>query len=78
MAALFCAVRGDDRVASLCAMAKQPLPDTVEVELICRGCGYHMARTVARLRRDTKVVCPNCGADIVGDHTDDVPSEEPR
>lgn len=77
MAALF-AVRGDDRVASLRAMAKKPLPDTVEVELICRSCGYHMARTVARLRRDTKVVCPNCGADIVGDHTDDGASNEPR
>jgi predicted RNA-binding Zn-ribbon protein involved in translation (DUF1610 family) len=77
VAALF-AVRGGARVASLPAMAKQPLPDTAEVELICRSCGYHMARTVARLRRDTKVVCPNCGADIVGDQTDDGASDDPR
>jgi hypothetical protein len=77
VAALF-AVRGGSRVASLAAMAKQPLPDTPEVELICRSCGYHMARTVARLRRDTKVVCPNCGADIVGDDAHDGVSDVPR
>jgi len=58
-------------------MAKHPLPDTAEVELICPGCGYHMARTVARLRRDTKVVCPNCGADIVRAQTDDGAQDEP-
>jgi predicted RNA-binding Zn-ribbon protein involved in translation (DUF1610 family) len=57
-------------------MAKHPLPDTPEVEIICPGCGYHMARTVARLRRDTKVICPNCGADVVGDHTDEPAGDE--
>jgi transposase len=32
-----------------------------QVEIICHCCGYHMLRTAQRLRRDTDIVCPNCG-----------------
>jgi predicted RNA-binding Zn-ribbon protein involved in translation (DUF1610 family) len=48
-------------------MAKHPRKDEVEVEVICPHCGYHLARTAARLRRDTPVVCPNCGEELVAD-----------
>lgn len=46
-------------------MAKEPLKDETEVEVICPRCGYHLRRTAARLRRDTPVVCPNCGEQLV-------------
>jgi ribosomal protein S27E len=47
-------------------MGKKPLDEAAEVEIICPRCGYHTARTVARLRRrDTKVVCASCGDDLV-------------
>jgi predicted RNA-binding Zn-ribbon protein involved in translation (DUF1610 family) len=46
-------------------MAKEPLKDEVEVEVICPHCGYHLRRTAGRLRRDTPVVCPNCGEQVV-------------
>jgi predicted RNA-binding Zn-ribbon protein involved in translation (DUF1610 family) len=39
--------------------------DEAEVEVICRCCGYHLKRTAARLRRDSRVVCPNCGEEVV-------------
>jgi predicted RNA-binding Zn-ribbon protein involved in translation (DUF1610 family) len=45
-------------------MAKDPLKDESEVELICPRCGYHLTRTAARLRRDTPVMCPNCGKEV--------------
>jgi len=47
------------------AMAKEPLKDEAEVEVICPRCGYHLRRTAGRLRRDTPVVCPNCGERVV-------------
>jgi DNA-directed RNA polymerase subunit RPC12/RpoP len=47
------------------AMAKEPLKDEAEVEVICLRCGYHLTRTATRLRRDTPVVCPNCGDEVV-------------
>jgi predicted RNA-binding Zn-ribbon protein involved in translation (DUF1610 family) len=47
------------------AMAKEPLKDEAEVEVICPRCGYHLRRTAGRLRRDTPVVCPNCGEQVV-------------
>ena len=46
-------------------MAKEPLKDEAEVEVICPRCGYHLRRTAGRLRRDTPVVCPNCGERVV-------------
>jgi predicted RNA-binding Zn-ribbon protein involved in translation (DUF1610 family) len=46
-------------------MAKEPLKDEAEVEVICPRCGYRLTRTAARLRRDTLVVCPNCGEEVV-------------
>jgi predicted RNA-binding Zn-ribbon protein involved in translation (DUF1610 family) len=46
-------------------VGKDKLKDESEVELICPRCGYHLARTAARLRRDTPVVCPNCGEEVV-------------
>jgi predicted RNA-binding Zn-ribbon protein involved in translation (DUF1610 family) len=46
-------------------MAKEPLKDEAEVEVICPHCGYHLRRTAGRLRRDTPVVCPNCGEQVV-------------
>jgi predicted RNA-binding Zn-ribbon protein involved in translation (DUF1610 family) len=46
-------------------MAKEPLKDEAEVEVICPRCGYHLRRTAARLRRDIPVVCPNCGEQLV-------------
>jgi predicted RNA-binding Zn-ribbon protein involved in translation (DUF1610 family) len=45
-------------------MGKDPLKDA-EIEIICPRCGYHMARTAARLRRGTVLVCAACGQDIV-------------
>lgn len=36
-----------------------------EVEIVCQRCGHRMTRTPSRLRRETKVVCPECGAEIV-------------
>jgi predicted RNA-binding Zn-ribbon protein involved in translation (DUF1610 family) len=42
-------------------MTDDPPEDEVEVEVICPECGYHLARSVARLRRKTPLVCPNCG-----------------
>ena len=46
-------------------MAKIPVHDAVEVEIVCPCCGYRMTRTAGRLRRTTKVVCPYCGGDVV-------------
>jgi predicted RNA-binding Zn-ribbon protein involved in translation (DUF1610 family) len=63
-------LRGRELVAISSTMAKPPLHDTAEVEIICPRCGYHTARTVARLRRlDTKVVCASCGDDLVAPAT---------
>jgi hypothetical protein len=36
-----------------------------EVEIVCNQCGHRMSRTPARLRRQTPVVCPACGAEVV-------------
>jgi predicted RNA-binding Zn-ribbon protein involved in translation (DUF1610 family) len=47
------------------AMARKPLREEAEVEMICPRCGYHLRRTAGRLRRDTPVVCPNCGEQVV-------------
>ena len=47
------------------------LEDRAEIEIICPGCGYRLARTVARLRRETPVVCASCGAEIVHPDADD-------
>lgn len=38
---------------------------TEEIELICPHCGYHTARTPDRLRRQTELVCANCGEVIL-------------
>jgi predicted RNA-binding Zn-ribbon protein involved in translation (DUF1610 family) len=48
-------------------MANDPRDDEAEVEVICPRCGYHLARSVARLRRDTPVVCPSCGYRMTDD-----------
>jgi DNA-directed RNA polymerase subunit RPC12/RpoP len=39
--------------------------DEPEVEIVCNRCGHRMTRTPARLRRETPVVCPACGAEVV-------------
>ena len=52
-------------------MAKEPLKNEVEVEVICPRCGYHLTRTAARLRRDMPVVCPNCGEEVVPERHED-------
>ena len=44
-------------------MAKDPLNEA-EVEIVCPRCEYRMTRTAARLRRGTKIVCPECGEEI--------------
>jgi hypothetical protein len=36
-----------------------------EVEIVCNRCGHRMTRTAARLRRETAVLCPACGAEVV-------------
>ena len=36
-----------------------------EVEIVCSQCGHRMTRTPARLRRETAVLCPTCGAEVV-------------
>jgi hypothetical protein len=51
--------------------------DAAEVEIICPGCGYRLTRTVGRLRRNTKVVCANCGEDVVPHGLDDATDPEP-
>jgi hypothetical protein len=36
-----------------------------DIELVCSHCGYRTTRKAARLRRETELICPNCGAVIV-------------
>ena len=50
-------------------MTGDPVKDA-EIEVVCPGCGYHMARTASRLRRRTPLVCPQCGEEIVPDVPD--------
>jgi len=45
-------------------MARDPLREA-EVEIVCPRCGYRMTRTAARLRRETKLICAQCGEEIV-------------
>lgn len=52
-------------------MARDPLDEKVEVEIICPSCGYRATRTAARLRRETLVMCPECGAEIVRGQDED-------
>ena len=47
-----------------------PDPET-EVEIVCTRCGYRTTRTLARLRRETKIVCSECGSEIVPPGRDD-------
>ncbi len=57
-------------------MVKKPLGDAAEVEIICPRCAYRTTRTVARLRRNnTKVVCANCGQDLVAPSVPDADEE---
>jgi predicted RNA-binding Zn-ribbon protein involved in translation (DUF1610 family) len=44
-------------------MARDPLKEA-EIEVVCPRCGYRTTRTAERLRRDTRLVCPECGQDI--------------
>jgi predicted RNA-binding Zn-ribbon protein involved in translation (DUF1610 family) len=46
-------------------MARHPRKVEVEIEVICPSCGYHLRRTAARLRRDTPVICANCGEQVM-------------
>jgi predicted RNA-binding Zn-ribbon protein involved in translation (DUF1610 family) len=46
-------------------VADDPLKDAAEVELVCPRCGYRTTRTAARLRRETPVLCQQCGEEIV-------------
>jgi predicted RNA-binding Zn-ribbon protein involved in translation (DUF1610 family) len=43
-----------------------PGDDEPDVEIICPQCGYLIVRSAERLRRDTPVVCSNCGKQIMG------------
>jgi hypothetical protein len=63
-------LRREKFVASL-AMARIPVHDAVEIEIVCPCCGYRMTRTAGRLRRTTKVVCPYCGGDVVRPELDE-------
>jgi predicted RNA-binding Zn-ribbon protein involved in translation (DUF1610 family) len=45
-------------------MTRDPLKDA-EIEVVCPRCGYRMTRTASRLRRGTKLVCAECGQDII-------------
>jgi predicted RNA-binding Zn-ribbon protein involved in translation (DUF1610 family) len=45
-------------------MDRDPLRDA-EIEVVCPNCGYRTARTPDRLRRGVRLVCPECGQDIV-------------
>ena len=48
------------------------MPDReTEVEIVCARCGYRTTRTPARLRRETKIVCRECGSEIVPPRGDD-------
>ena len=44
-----------------------------EVEIICPHCGYHTTRSPDRLRRGTRLVCPECGEDILPPADGDTP-----
>jgi DNA-directed RNA polymerase subunit RPC12/RpoP len=57
-------------------MSDDPLKDDAEVEIVCPRCGYRTTRTAARLRRDTMVVCPECGAEIVPPDDEEPPPPE--
>ncbi len=46
-------------------MANKPPLDDAEVEITCPNCGHRFVRTVARLRRETPIVCPHCGTPVV-------------
>jgi DNA-directed RNA polymerase subunit RPC12/RpoP len=39
--------------------------DEPDIEIVCPHCGHRLTRTPARLRRQTPVVCPVCGGEIV-------------
>jgi ribosomal protein L37AE/L43A len=45
-------------------MPDYPFKQTAEIQITCPRCGYCMTRTVARLRRETKILCPSCGGTI--------------
>jgi|SRR5215467_6475347 len=59
----------------------QAMPDyrfkqTAEIQITCPRCGYCMIRTVARLRRETKILCPSCGG-TVAPRADQLDGREP-
>jgi predicted RNA-binding Zn-ribbon protein involved in translation (DUF1610 family) len=59
-------------------MADEPHDDEAEVEVICPRCDYRLTRSVARLRRSTPLVCPNCGKELAeADHPGRPPDAEP-
>ena len=58
-------------------MADGPRDDEAEVEVICPGCDYRLTRSVARLRRSTPLVCPNCGKELVEADNRQPPDAEP-
>jgi DNA-directed RNA polymerase subunit RPC12/RpoP len=45
-------------------MPQDPLKDA-EIEVVCPRCGYRMTRTASRLRRPTRLICAECGQDIM-------------
>jgi len=51
-------------------MDPDPLRDA-EVEIVCPHCGYRTTRTPDRLRRGSRLVCPECGGDILPATDDD-------
>ncbi|HVY58627.1 MAG TPA: hypothetical protein VHA77_12320 [Xanthobacteraceae bacterium] len=58
-------------------MSKPPSrDDEAEVEIVCTHCGYRTTRTVARLRRETMVMCPACGAPITPERQKSEKSEK--
>jgi ribosomal protein S27AE len=46
-------------------MANHQRQDAPEIEIICPRCHYQMQRSAERLRRQTEILCPNCGAVVV-------------
>src|SRR5436305_5371654 len=59
-------------------MPDYPFKQTAEIQITCPRCGYRMIRTVARLRRETKILCPSCGGTVAAHGADRLDGKQKR